>query len=54
MRFTSTKTTNTTITTMTNAALAMVRASLRTIGPRFGATRMVSDYVERVYPASGH
>jgi glycogen phosphorylase len=34
--------------------LAMVRASLRTIGPRFGATRMVSDYVERVYPASGH
>jgi glycogen phosphorylase len=33
--------------------LDMVRASLHTIGPRFGATRMVSDYVQRMYPASG-
>ncbi len=31
--------------------LAMVRASLRTIGPGFGAGRMVRDYVERIYPA---
>jgi starch phosphorylase len=31
--------------------LAMVRSSLATIGPRFGATRMVSDYVGRVYPS---
>ena len=31
--------------------LQMVRSSLATIGPRFGATRMVSDYVERVYPS---
>jgi starch phosphorylase len=31
--------------------LAMVRSSIRTIGPRFGATRMVSDYVRRMYPA---
>jgi len=30
--------------------LQMVRASLRAIGPRFGATRMVSEYVHRVYP----
>jgi starch phosphorylase len=30
--------------------LDMVRASLATIGPRFSATRMVSDYVDRVYP----
>jgi hypothetical protein len=29
----------------------MVRSSLATIGPRFGATRMVSDYLERVYPS---
>jgi starch phosphorylase len=32
--------------------LAMVRRSLATIGPQFSATRMVSDYVERMYP--GH
>jgi len=32
------------------AWLAMVRASLRTIGPRFGAGRMIRDYVERIYP----
>jgi glycogen phosphorylase len=29
--------------------LEMVRASLRVIGPKFGATRMVSEYVNRVY-----
>jgi starch phosphorylase len=32
------------------AWLAMVRASLRTIGPQFGAGRMIRDYVERIYP----
>jgi hypothetical protein len=32
----------------------MVRSSLMTIGPKFGATRMVSDYVNGVYPAAGH
>ena len=32
------------------AWLAMVRAALRTIGPDFGAGRMVRDYVERIYP----
>jgi starch phosphorylase len=31
--------------------LDIVRASLRTIGPRFGAGRMVRDYAERIYPA---
>ena len=31
--------------------LDMVRASLRTIGPRFGAGRMVRDYAEQIYPA---
>jgi glycogen phosphorylase len=31
--------------------LAMVRSSLRTIGPGFGAGRMVRDYAELVYPA---
>jgi starch phosphorylase len=30
---------------------AMVRAALRTIGPRFCAGRMVADYAERIYPA---
>ena len=30
--------------------LAIVRASLRTIGPQFGAGRMIRDYVERIYP----
>jgi glycogen phosphorylase len=30
--------------------LDMVRASLATIGPRFSATRMVSDYVHTMYP----
>jgi len=29
--------------------LALVRNSLRTNGPRFSATRMVRDYVERIY-----
>ncbi len=29
--------------------LQMVRASLKTNGPRFSATRMVRDYVERIY-----
>jgi glycogen phosphorylase len=33
------------------AWLARVRSSLRTIGPGFGAGRMVRDYAERVYPA---
>ena len=33
------------------AWLAMVRNSLRTIGPGFGAGRMVRDYAERIYPA---
>ena len=32
--------------------LDMVRSSLATIGPKFGATRMVSDYVNRMYPPS--
>jgi starch phosphorylase len=30
---------------------ARVRASLRTIGPGFGAGRMVRDYAEKIYPA---
>jgi starch phosphorylase len=30
--------------------LAMVRASMKTLGPRFGAGRMLGDYVERMYP----
>jgi starch phosphorylase len=34
--------------------LSMVRSSLATIGPKFGATRMVSDYVQRVYPPGAH
>jgi glycogen phosphorylase len=29
----------------------MVRSSLRTIGPGFGAGRMVRDYAEQIYPA---
>jgi starch phosphorylase len=33
------------------AWLDMVRNSLRTIGPKFGAGRMVRDYAERIYPA---
>jgi glycogen phosphorylase len=32
--------------------LAMVRASLRTNGPRFSATRMVREYATRIYPGS--
>ncbi len=32
------------------AWLQMVRASLRTIGPRFGAGRMIEDYAARIYP----
>jgi len=32
--------------------LTMVRASLRTIGPRFDAGRMVDEYVQRIYPAT--
>ncbi|MGO9495584.1 MAG: alpha-glucan family phosphorylase, partial [Solirubrobacteraceae bacterium] len=31
------------------AWLARVRASLRTLGPSFGAGRMLHDYVERIY-----
>jgi starch phosphorylase len=30
----------------------MVRNSLRTIGPNFGAGRMVRDYAEKIYPAN--
>jgi glycogen phosphorylase len=30
--------------------LEMVRAALRTIGPQFGAGRMIRDYVEHIYP----
>ena len=30
--------------------LAMVRSALRTIGPNFGAGRMVLDYVRQIYP----
>ena len=33
------------------AWVAMVRAALKTIGPQFGAGRMVGDYAERIYPA---
>lgn len=33
--------------------LAMVRRSLLTNAPRFSATRMVREYVERIYPPSG-
>jgi hypothetical protein len=29
----------------------MIRSSLRTIGPGFGAGRMVRDYAEQIYPA---
>ena len=32
------------------AWLEMVRASLRTCGPRFGAGRMIEDYAARIYP----
>jgi starch phosphorylase len=32
--------------------LAMMRASLRAVGPGFGAGRMMRDYAERIYPAS--
>jgi glycogen phosphorylase len=31
--------------------LAMMRASLKTIGPRFSATRMLREYMRSVYPA---
>ena len=31
--------------------LTMVRASLRTNGPTFSATRMVREYATRIYPA---
>ena len=30
--------------------LAMVRASLRTCGPEFGAGRMLEDYARQIYP----
>ena len=30
--------------------LQMVKASMRTNGPRFSATRMVKEYASRVYP----
>ena len=32
------------------AWLRMIRASLRTCGPRFGAGRMIEDYAARIYP----
>jgi hypothetical protein len=28
----------------------MVRASLKTNGPRFSAARMVTEYADRIYP----
>ena len=28
----------------------MVRAALRTVGPHFGAGRMIRDYVREIYP----
>ena len=31
----------------------MVRASLRTSGPRFGAGRMIEDYAAQIYPPPG-
>ena len=31
--------------------VAMVKASLRTNGPRFSASRMVAEYADRIYPA---
>ena len=31
--------------------IAMMRSSLRTIGPEFGAGRMMRDYATRIYPA---
>jgi glycogen phosphorylase len=37
---------------VSSAWAARVRASLRTIGPGFGAGRMVRDYAERIYPAN--
>lgn len=33
--------------------VAMVKASMRSICPKFSATRMVEEYVSRIYPASG-
>lgn len=30
--------------------IARMKACLRTIGPRFGATRMIDDYVRNIYP----
>jgi len=30
--------------------LSMVRAALRTVGPNFGAGRMIRDYVRQIYP----
>ena len=30
--------------------LAMVRSSLRTCGPKFGAGRMIEDYARQIYP----
>jgi starch phosphorylase len=33
------------------AWVSMVKASLRTVGPRFGATRMLRDYIANVYTA---
>jgi starch phosphorylase len=32
------------------AWVEMIRDTLKTIGPNFGAGRMVRDYVERIYP----
>ena len=32
--------------------LAMVRASMKTLAPRFGAGRMLADYAERMYPVA--
>jgi glycogen phosphorylase len=38
-------------TGLSRSWLEMVRNSLRTIGPEFGARRMLRDYTERIYPA---
>jgi starch phosphorylase len=36
-----------------DAWIARMRASLRTLGPRFSATRMVREYVEHAYAPAG-
>ena len=38
---------------VSQAWLERVRSSLRTIGPAFGAGRMLADYEQRVYAGAG-